>query len=71
MHSEELRDAPRLGMHVYMQNLTCSDSFMVAFAVKTSDVSEVVQKGAKRFVRVTIIAGYKLCSCPLGRLGGH
>ena len=36
-----------------------------------SGVSEVVQKGAKRFVRITILAGYTLCSCPLGRLGGH
>ena len=38
MESEELRDAPRLGMHVYMQNLTCGGSFMVAFAVKTQRV---------------------------------
>ena len=38
---------------------------------KTSGVSEVAQKGAKRFVPITILAGYTLCSCPLGRLGGH
>ena len=38
MESEELRDCPRLGMHVYMQNLTCGCSFMVAFAVKTQRV---------------------------------
>jgi hypothetical protein len=37
----------------------------------SSDVSEAVQKGAKRFVCITILAGYKLCSCPLGQLGGH
>jgi hypothetical protein len=41
------------------------------FSGPTSGVSEVVQKGAKRFVRITILAGYTLCSCPLGRLGGH
>jgi len=40
-------------------------------AVNSIGVSEVVQKGAKRFVRITILAGYTLCSCPLGRLGGH
>ena len=38
--------------------------------VCTSDVSEVVQNGAKRFVLITILAGYKLCSCSLGRLEG-
>jgi hypothetical protein len=30
---------------------------------KNSDVSEVVQMRAKRFVRKTILAGYTLCSC--------
>ncbi len=42
-----------------------------ALLVDTSDVSEVVQNGAKRFVRITILAGYKLCSSSLGRLGGY
>jgi hypothetical protein len=46
-----------------------TDSFITSGPL--SGVSEVVQKGAKRFVRITILAGYKLCSCPLGRLGGH
>ena len=38
MESEDFHDAPRLGMHVYMQNLTCGGSFMDAFAVKTQRV---------------------------------
>ncbi len=36
-----------------------------------SGVSEVVQNGAKWFVRTTILAGYKLCSSSLDRLGGQ
>ena len=38
MDSEGLRDAPRIGMHVYMLVQTCGGSFMVAFTVKTQRV---------------------------------
>ncbi len=38
MHLEGLRDAPRLGLHVYILVQTCFGSFMAAFAVKRQGV---------------------------------
>ncbi len=62
---------PGQGCELCDQIRDLQSSREVKAVLDDSDVSEVVLIGAKRFVRITILAGYKLCSCPLGRLGGH
>ena len=66
------RDAEKAGGR-FLDRLTSSFQHWTRriLVCKISDVSEVVQNGAKRFMRITILAGYKLCSSYLGRLGGH